>query len=202
MAGRSIQNHIEAMKANLPAKTGRTFEQWVALARKQGPGEAKGLVAWLKGEHGLGSVTATMVAHHVHGGYMVEHEDPEGLLDGNFAGEKAAFRPVYDALIKAAQKASKEITVHPCKTYITLKRGTQFGLVKVAKDRLDLGLILPGLEPEGRLEKARHLGNDRVTHKVALTAKKDVDAEVVGWLKQASERKAQPKAKAKTKSAR
>jgi predicted transport protein len=198
MAGRSIQNHIKAMKANLPAKTGRTCEQWVALARKQGPGEVKGLVAWLKEEHGLGSVTATLVAHHVHGGYMVEHEDPEALLEGNFTGEKATFRPVYDALLQAAQKASKEITVHPCKTYITLKRGTQFGIVKVAKDRLDLGLILPGFEPEGRLEKARNLGNDRVTHKVALSAKKDVDAEVVGWLKQASERKAQPKAKSKS----
>lgn len=197
MSGRSVQNHIEAMKANLPAKTGRTFEQWVALARKEGPGEVKGLVAWLKEEHGLGTVTATMIAHHVHGGYMVEAEDPEALLEGNFAGEKAALRPVYDALLKAAQKASKEITVHPCKTYITLKRGTQFGIVKVAKDRLDLGLILPGFEPEGRLEKAKNLGNDRVTHKVALAAKKDVDAEVVGWLKQASELKAQPKAKAK-----
>jgi predicted transport protein len=194
MADRSIQNHIDAMKANLPAKTGRTFEQWVALARKQGPGEVKGLVAWLKEEHGLGTVTATLIAHHVHGGHMVGYEDPEALLDGNFAGEKAALRPVYDALLKAAQKASKEITVHPCKTYITLKRGTQFGIVKVAKNRLDLGLMLPGFEPEGRLEKARNLGNDRVTHKVALTAKKDVDAEVVGWLKQASELKVKPKA--------
>src|SRR5687768_1198870 len=133
MADRRMQDHIEAMKANLPAKTGRTFDQWVALARKQGPGDMKGLVAWLKEEHELGSVTATMVAHHVHGGYMVEHENPEGLLEGNFAGEKAALRPVYDALIKAAQKASGEITIHPCKTYITLKRGTQFGIVKVAK---------------------------------------------------------------------
>lgn len=201
MAGRSIQNHIEAMKANLPAKTGRTFEQWVALARK-GPGEVKGLVAWLKGEHGLGTVTATLVAHQVHGGYMVEHEDPDALLEGNFAGEKATLRPVYDALIKAAQKASKEITVHPCKTYITLKRGTQFGVVKVARERIDLGLMLPGIEPEGRLEKARNLGNDRVTHKVVLTAKKDVDAEVVRWLKTASDQKAQPKAKARTSAAR
>jgi hypothetical protein len=197
MAGRSVSGHVEAMKANLPAKTGRTFEQWVALARK-GPGEVKGLVAWLKEEHGLGTVTATMIAHEVHGGHMRDREEPEALLESHFAGDKAPLREVYDALIRAAHKANAEISVHPAMTYITLKRGTQFGVVKVARTRIDLGLILPGTEPEGRLERASHLGNDRVTHQLTLATKKDVDAEVVRWLKVASERKAPSKAPARS----
>jgi predicted transport protein len=177
---------MEAMKANLPAKTGKTFEQWVEVAR-QGPPEVKALVAWLK-EKGLGTVTATLVAHTVHGGYMAEHEDPAALLEGNFAGEKASLRPVYEALVKAAKKLGEDFTVYPCKTYITLKRSRQFGLVKVAKGRIDLALILPGVEAAGRLEKAsKSLGNDRVTHKVALTSPKDVDAEALRYLKQAYE---------------
>lgn len=181
---RSAQAHMEAMKANLPAKTGKTFEQWVEVARK-GPPVVKALVPWLK-EKGLGTVTATMVAHEVHGGYMKEHEDPAALLEGNFAGEKAALRPVYDALEKAARKLGEDFTLYPCKTYITLKRTRQIGVVKVAKDRIDLGLILPGVEAAGRLEKAtRSIGNDRVTHKVALASKKDLDAEALGYLKQA-----------------
>jgi predicted transport protein len=184
--GSSPRGHLEAMKANLPAKTGRTFEEWVALARK-GPPEVKALVAWLK-DQGLGTVTATMVAHTVHGGYMKEHEDPAALLEGNFAGEKAALRPVYEALLKAARKFGDELTVYPCKTYITLKRSRQFGVVKVGKAHLDLGLILPGVEAGGRLEKAtRSIGNDRVTHKIALASKKDLDTEALHWLAQAYE---------------
>ncbi|XXF76521.1 DUF5655 domain-containing protein [Myxococcaceae bacterium GXIMD 01537] len=181
---KSVQDHMVAMKAHLPAKTGKTFEQWVALARK-GPSVVKELVPWLK-EQGLGTVTATMVAHELHGGYMKEHEDPAALLEGNFAGGKAAQRPVYEALMKAAGKLGEDFSHYPCKTYITLKRGKQFGIVRVAKDRLELGLILPGVEAAGRLEKAtRSIGNDRVTHKVVLTSKKDVDAEVLGYLRQA-----------------
>jgi predicted transport protein len=183
--GMGPRNHMEAMKANLPEKTGKTFEQWVEVAR-QGPPEVKALVAWLKKEGGLGTVVATMVAHHVHGGYMKEHEDPAALLEGNFAGEKASLRPVYEALVKAAKKLGEDFSLYPCKTYITLKRSRQIGVVKVAKDRIDLGLILPGVEAAGRLEKAtRSIGNDRVTHKVALASKKDVDAEALEYLKQA-----------------
>ncbi len=182
--GSNPQQHMVAMKANLPAKTGKTFEQWVEAARK-GPPEVKPLVAWFK-EQGLGTVTATMVAHQVLGGYMAEHEDPAALLEGNFAGEKAALRPVYDALVKAAKKLGEDFTLYPCKTYITLKHSRQFGIVKVAKGRIDLGLILPGVEAAGRLEKAsKSLGNDRVTHKVVLTSPKDVDAEALRYLKQA-----------------
>lgn len=183
--GMGPQGHMAAMKANLLARTGKTFEQWVEVAR-QGPPEVKALVAWLKKEGGLGTVIATMVAHHVHGGYMKEHEDPTALLEGNFAGEKASLRPVYEALVKAARKLGEDFSLYPCKTYITLKRSRQIGVVKVAKGRIDLGLILPGVEAAGRLEKAtRSIGNDRVTHKVALASKKDVDAEALEYLKQA-----------------
>lgn len=184
--GSSPHGHMAAMKANLPARTGKTFEEWVEVARK-GPPVVKELVTWLK-EKGLGTVVATMVAHHLHGGYMKEHEDPEALLDANFAGEKAALRPVYEALVRAARKLGDGFSLYPCKTYITLKHSRQIGVVKVAKDRIDLGLILPGEEPAGRLERAtRSIGNDRVTHKVALTSKKDVDAEVLRYLQRAFE---------------
>ena len=51
--------------------------------------------------------------------------------------------------------------------------------------RVDLGLALKGTEPTQRLEAVKRLGNDRITHRIALTAPKQVDAEVRRWLKQA-----------------
>ena len=38
----------EAIARNLPAKTGKTFEAWVALTKKDGPADRKEMVAWLK----------------------------------------------------------------------------------------------------------------------------------------------------------
>jgi hypothetical protein len=34
---KSPKEMIEAIQRNLPQKTGRSFEEWVALAKRQGP---------------------------------------------------------------------------------------------------------------------------------------------------------------------
>jgi hypothetical protein len=50
---------------------------------------------------------------------------------------------------------------------------------------VDVGLVLGKTAPAGRLQKAKHLGSDRVTHKIEVRSKKDVDAELRRWLKKA-----------------
>jgi hypothetical protein len=49
---------------------------------------------------------------------------------------------------------------------------------------VDVGLNLKGLAPKGRLEASGSF-NAMCTHRVRLESPKDVDAELVGWLKQA-----------------
>src|SRR3954465_1299061 len=95
----------EAIARNLPAKTGRSFEQWVELARKEGPPSRKERIGWLKSEHGLGSVTAMFIAAEAEGRSIVStYEDEGALLDGMYSGEKAGLRPLYDELAKAARR--------------------------------------------------------------------------------------------------
>jgi hypothetical protein len=55
---------------------------------------------------------------------------------------------------------------------------------------VDLGLVLPGVKGQGRLEATTTVGGGRVTHRIALRSPKDVDAEVRRWLKQAYDRDA------------
>jgi len=50
---------------------------------------------------------------------------------------------------------------------------------------VDLGLVLPGVRAEGRLETAKTVGGGRVAHRIALRSPKDVDAEVRRWLRAA-----------------
>ncbi len=77
------------------------------------------------------------------------------------------------------------------KTYVSLVRKRQFGAIQPSTtDRVDLGLVLPGVEPTGRLEATTTVGGGRVTHRIALRSPKDVDAEVRRWLKVAYDRDA------------
>jgi hypothetical protein len=107
----------EAIARNLPAKTGRTYEEWVALAKKQKIATRSELVAWLKSRHKLGTVTANFIAADATGQSIVaEYSDEGALLDGMYSGEKAGLRPIYDELTRAGRKLGKDVTLTVCKT--------------------------------------------------------------------------------------
>jgi hypothetical protein len=177
----------EAIARNLPEKTGRTFEQWVELTRKEGPRERKEAVAWLKSKHGLGTVTANFIAAEATGKSIVETYADEGaLLDAMYSGERAALRPLHGELAKAVLKLGKDVRQTVCKTYVSFSRARQFAMIRPStRTRVDLGLVLPGVKPVGRLAPAGSIGNDRMTHRMDVTSRKDVDAEVNRWLKAA-----------------
>ena len=64
-------------------------------------------------------------------------------------------------------------------------RGTKkFAIVQTSGERLDLGIKLKGVPPTERLEAAGSW-NAMVTHRVRISDPKQLDAEVLAWLKQA-----------------
>ncbi len=177
----------EAIAKNLPAKTGRTFEQWVELTRRQGPASRKERIGWLKSGYGLGTVTANFIAADAEGRSIVDtYADEDALLDAMYAGEKAALRPLYNELVKAARKLGSDVDLTVCKTYVGIRHGRQFAIIKpTTRARVDLGLVLPGAKAGGRLLNAGSIGNDRMTHRIEIATKKVIDAEVIRWLKAA-----------------
>lgn len=181
---------IAAVKANMPAKTGKSFEQWVAIAKAEGPAKTKECYAWLKTEHGLPHLSAQIVADSVTGqGRYEGYENPEALVDAMYAGPKAALRPIHDELVKLARKLGKDVVVTPCKTYTTLRRKRQFAIIKpTTKTRVDLCFTLTDEKPTGRLEAAGKIASDRVSHLIKLDSTKSIDAEVKRWLKEAYDR--------------
>ena len=52
-----------SMVANMKAKTGKTLEQWMAIAKKTGAGKHGQIVKALKTDHGLTHGYANLVAH-------------------------------------------------------------------------------------------------------------------------------------------
>jgi hypothetical protein len=78
--------------------------------------------------------------------------------------------------------------VSPKKTYVSLRRSKQFALVQPStKTRLDVGLNLKGVPPAGRLEASGSF-NAMCTHRVRVETAADVDAALIGWMRDAYDR--------------
>ena len=82
-------------------------------------------------------------------------------------------------------KFGSDVEISPKKAYVSLRRSKQFAIIQPStKTRVDLGINLKGVEPEGRLEKSGSF-NSMVTHRMKITDKKEVNAELKKWLKEA-----------------
>jgi hypothetical protein len=175
---------IAKMEANIAEKTGRPFAAWVELVRKSGLQKHGEIVKFLKADHGFTHGYANLVAHQALQS-SAAHQDDDDLVAAQYAGDKAGLKPVYDKVMKAVQGFGADLEVAPKKGYVSLRRKKQFALVQPStKTRLDLGINLKGKPPAGRLEASGSF-NAMVSHRVRLESAKDVDAEVVGWLKEA-----------------
>ncbi len=178
----------EAVIANLEPKTGRDLAGWLALLREQGP-TGKARVAWLKAEHGLGHGQATTIVREADGGpdFM---KGPDALLAAQYADDKAALRPIYEAVVAAATGFGDDVRVEPCSGYVSLLRKRQFAMIKASTNsRVDVGLALSDAPLQGRLAPAKSLGgSDRITHRLPLAGVDEVDAEAVAALRAAYDR--------------
>lgn len=187
-----------AMIANLPEKTGRSLDEWVEVLRQSGLEKHGRMVSLLK-EHGMGHGYANLIAHVARGhsvaGAAERASESAGAsrytgvdpVEGQFAG-KEDLRPIYDEVVSVVRGFGDDVELAPKKAYVSLRRNTQFGLVQPStKTRIDVGLKLGGMEPEGRLERSGSW-QSMVTHRVRVTSLADVDDELIGWLREAYER--------------
>lgn len=180
----SPEDMANAMIANMKEKTGKTLTQWTAIAKKSGLAKHGEIVKHLKGDHGMTHGYANLVAHRTLKSDAASAGSDTDLIDSQYAGDKAALKPIYDALIKAARSCGA-IEVAPKKAYVSLRRSKQFAIVQPStKTRVDLGLNLKGEPVSKRLEKSGSF-NSMVTHRVRLEDASDVDKDVKSWIKKA-----------------
>jgi hypothetical protein len=176
---------LDTMKANLAANTGKTLDQWVQVARGFGLGKHGAIVQKLKSEHGLGHGYANLIAHSMNQSAAAMADDGGALIAAQYAGAKAALRPVYEALAAQLRKLGPDVELAPKKAYVSVRRARQFALLQPSTaTRFDVGLVLKGAPPQGRLEASGSF-SAMVTHRVRLASVKDVDAELAGWLRKA-----------------
>ena len=186
---------VEKWKNELPQKTGRSLAEWIAFVRKSGPPTEKERRAWLKTEHKLGANSAWWIAERA-GGKGTEEDTPEAYLeaaekwvDDMFSGPRAALRPVYVQLLKVALSVGKDVKACPGKTIVALYRTHVFAQIKPSTNtRIDLGLALADMKtPKRLIDTGGYEKKDRVTRRIEVKSKADIDDELKRWLKKAYE---------------
>jgi len=174
----------DRIRRQLERQTGEDVQAWNRKIKAAAPADEPALRAWL-GEHDVAGYPAMLLAWETFGypAFLVASADE--LVDAQYA-DRPDLRPIFDAVVTVVS-AFDGVDIQARKTYVSLisPRRT-FGIIQAStKKRVDVGLRLDGVEPEGRLLVAKSLGTDTVTRRIALGSVDDLDDEALGWLQRA-----------------
>ena len=186
---------VQSVVAKMKEKTGPTLDEWIVFVKKHGPATEKERREWLKADHKLGTNYSWWIAERAEG-KGAEDGDPDAYLaaarryvDDMFAGPKARLKPLYDALLELGFSMGADVKACPCKTIVPLYRSHVFAQIKPStRSRIDFGLALGATKAPARLiDTGGFKKADRVTHRIEIQSKSDIDADVKRWLKRAYE---------------
>ena len=185
-----LDKALATQVTNIVKRTGKTIPELTAIVKSSGLSKHGELVTMLKSTLGMGHGDANTLVH------LVRKPGPSAagakglssgeVLDGLYTGPKATLRPIHDKLIVAIRKFG-DFEEAPKKTYVSLRRNKQFGIVQPStKTRIDVGIKLKGRAATERLEASGSF-NAMVSHRVRVREGSELDAELIAWLRQAYE---------------
>lgn len=175
----SPSDMMESMTDNLKTHTGKTLEEWVehVLASDLDPLDQKSVRNWLKKEHGLLQNSQWTIADAAARAAGWVRPSVEGYIDSQYQGQKAALRPIFDALREIIEGLGEDISVEGRNGYTPFVRKRQFAAVRAAtKTRIDLGLRFKE-EPQSELLSKKSLPGQS-THKIGLSSLEDITDEL------------------------
>lgn len=173
------------MEEGLLAKTGKPLTHWIKVVKESKLEKHTAILNFLKTEHGFTHGFANFVSLKARKSDAGSH-NADDLVTAQYKG-KEILKPIYYKLLEEIGKFGDDITITPKKAAVSLIRKKQFALIKPAtKTRTDLGLKIKGKDTTDRLENSGPFGA-MCTHRVKLVNPEQVDAELLGWLKEAYE---------------
>ncbi len=169
---------------NLEEKTGKKIEEWIAIANSSQLEKHSEILNYLKTVHGIGHGYANLVVHYSKQSHAGAIENPEDLIKEQYKG-KENLKPWYDRLINEINKFGKDVTISPKKAYVSIRRKKQFAIIQPSlKTRLDIGLNIKGIAATENIEAAGSW-NSMCTHRIKVTDEKQINDELINWIKKA-----------------
>ena len=136
-----------SVQASLATKTGKSLEQWVAIAKTCPETAHRARLAWFKANHGLLQNHASVVLGEAFGRSMAWN-DTDAMLDALWTDP--ARRAAFEAVREAAM-ALPDVVMGPRKSFTAFSRNVQFAAARPdKKGGIVLGLNLP-LDADPRL---------------------------------------------------
>ncbi|MDF2770703.1 MAG: hypothetical protein K0S86_196 [Geminicoccaceae bacterium] len=166
----------------LEKRTGVGVDAWKRRIMREGLDDEASLRAWLTSQGVTGYGQSLLVMERFgYPDFLLATADE--LIDAQYE-DRPGLRPIFDAIIAAAMRLGK-VTVQARKTYVSLvsPRRTFARIQATTKGRVDLGLRIEGVAPDGRLQPSRI--HETMPLQIGLSTLPDIDDEVVRWLRRA-----------------
>ena len=184
----SLDQAVQTQINNIQKKTGMSLDELSAIVKKSGLTKHGEIRDMLKEKLGLGHGDANTLVHVVlqsDGTRAAEGKSADAVLDEIYSGAKAGFRPIHEKLMKEIQKFG-EFEIVPKKGYVSLRRKKQFAMIgPKTNTRFEVGINAKDFKKNARLLEQPK--GSMCNYIVNLSDAKEVDAELVSWIKSAFE---------------
>ena len=170
---------------SMQRETGKTIDEWVAIARTCPETKPNARKAWLKAHHGLGTNRASIVLGRAFPA-TAHWDKPDDLRGALWADAQS--RSILEA-VEAAVAGFPGLVAAQRKSFTAFSREFQFAGIKPVKGgRASLGLAVSA-DADPRLEPPKNESwSERLKGKLLLEGPAAVDASVKALLRQAYER--------------
>jgi hypothetical protein len=184
----SLDQAVQTQINNIQKKTGMSLKELESFIRKSGLSKHGEIRDILKAKLGLGHGDANTLVHVVlksDGARAAEGKSADAVLDEIYAGAKAGFRPIHEKLMKSIGEFG-EFEIAPKKGYVSLRRKKQFAMIgPKTNTRFEVGINAKDFKKNKRLLEQPK--GSMCNYIVPLTDAKEVDAELIAWIKSAYE---------------
>lgn len=175
---------MASVRASLEAKTGKTFEHWVEVARTCPETAPRARQRWFKETHGLGQNYAAVVLEEQAQIDGVSTRAPDDMRGALWSDPDAA---AILAALEVAVAELPDLVTGQRKAFTSWSRKFAFAVARPAKGGVRLGLALdPGANPR-LLAPSNEGWSERLKSTAALGAPDQVDAELKALLRAAWE---------------
>jgi hypothetical protein len=186
----TVEEGLRAQIRNIEATYGKPVSAWLAIIAASGLTKHTDIVNMLKNDYGMthGAAHRVSILARQNAAQQTGTDEDSDPVSALYTGKKASLRPIHDALMSGVHGFGDDVELAPKKGYVSLRRRKQFAMIQPSgAGRIDLGLILPDVPADARLESAAGF-NALFTHRVRLSSTADVNTELTGWLKRAYDR--------------
>lgn len=185
----SLDKAIQTQLDNIQKKTGKTLAELSSIVAGSGLTKHGEIRDMLKSTLGLGHGDATTLVHIVlksDGASAAEGKSTDTVLDEIYTGAKAHMRPIHDALMQHINGFG-DFEITPKKGYVSLRRKKQFAMIgPKTNTRFEVGINAKELPTHKRLLEQPKAS--MCQYIVQVHDSQEVDAELIGWLREAYER--------------